>query len=450
MLKLDPYQETGVAWLAGNKRPVLYLADQMRVGKTPQVAAAAGRIGAKRVLVICPAIVRPNWLADFVRFGAGVSEANTVLIYSAKDVERVTPETRLIVCSYDLAGAPDVFSKLYSFGAVYGFDLLALDEGHFLKDNRAKRTRAILGPKCNGDEGLAGCARRTWWVSGTPMPNDPSELFPFMRQAGLWPKSKTDLISRYCFGFHDGYTFKITGAKNLPELKRLLAPVTLRRLRGDVSEAGLRIGALTIEPREVDPLSPVLKRLANEEPKHFELIQRHLETDTLDRLPIESASTVRRLVGIAKVAGTAEIVKASLDADPGKKIVVFGIHRAPLRYLRGALDEYKPVLIFGGIAAKRRENLIMSFRQNRNRRVALANIRAAGLGIDLSAADEMYIFEPSWTPVDNEQALSRIIDVRRPCVKEAWFIGLASSIDDAVTRVCERKARDIKSLFSAV
>jgi SWI/SNF-related matrix-associated actin-dependent regulator 1 of chromatin subfamily A len=459
--ELDPYQVEGANWLAKNSRPVLYLADQMRVGKTPQVAAACGLVGAQRVLVDCPAIVRGGWLSEFQNFCPDRDLVrNAVRVYSRADAEKITERTRLVIVSYDLSITPDVFSALYSWAMIYGIDVLVLDEAHYLKEKESKRTQVVLGPRCTGAEALAEFAKRTWWVSGTPMPNDPSELFPFMRQAGIWPQSKSDLIRKFCFGHHDGYEFKITGSKNLPALKKLLAPVTLRRLRSDVSKATIRIGSVTIEPREVDPTRPILDKLMRQEPRYAKVVREALAEKRLDKIVVTRTkkgwisenvvSTTRRLIGWAKVAGTAELIAAELEANPMLKIAVFGIHRDPLRYLRAELRKFDPFLLFGGMAPRVRERMIASFRDNHKRRLFIANMYAAGVGIPLDVADQVWIFEASWTPVDNAQAISRIINIREPRPKEAFFVGLAGSIDDAVTRTYERKARDIETLYSAV
>ena len=449
---LDPYQEEGATWLANTPHPVLYLADQMRVGKTPQAAAAVGLLKARRTLVLCPGIVRLGWLTEFKQFcpDKGIA-ANAVVLYKSTDAEKIDENTRLVICSYDLLGSGPVFSALYARGMVFGFDVLILDEGHYLKETRSKRTQRVLGPRMTGDEGLAGLARRTWWLSGTPTPNDPSELFPFMRQAGLWPKSRSEFVDRYCIGYHDGFDFKVTGTRRQAELFAKLEPYMLRRLRTEVGGVELRIGNISIEPRDIDPSDPLVDRLAKMEPGYAKKLTKALKDGDMEALAgIKSIATIRRLIGIAKVSGVYEVVRNSLDADLNRKVVLFGIHRDPLRYLRGLLRPYGAVLVFGGMNAEKRDRLVNSFQVGSKRRVFLANIATAGLGINLSVADAVYIYEPSWSPAENEQALSRIINVRQPVVKEGYFIGMANSIDDAVARVFARKARDISGLFKAV
>lgn len=452
MLKrLDPYQEIGADWLAYGG-PVLYLADQMRVGKTPQCVVACARASFKRVLVICPAIARGGWLSEFRNFCPDQGFAdNAVLVYSAKDIEKITGETRLVVVSTSLAVKGDVFAALYASGMVYGFDVVIIDEAHELTNREAKRTKLILGSKCTGNDALAGLAPRCWFVSGTPQRRDASDMFPFCRMAGIWKPSKADFINKFCFGFHDGSEFKITGSKNLPLLKKMLDPYMLRRLRTDIADAQMTIGTMSIEPREVSPMHHALKILAAQEPNFARQIADGVAAGDLSKIDAKSVSTIRRVIGLAKVQGMVELIKDDLEADPGLKIAVFGIHRDPLRYLRNLLGKYKACLLFGGTGAERRDNMLRLFQTNHAHRVFIGNLASAGMAIDLSAADRAYIFEPSWIPTDNAQALSRIIKIREPDrLKEVMFVGLANSIDDAVTRICERRTSEIETLFSAV
>jgi SNF2 family DNA or RNA helicase len=449
--QLDPYQEVGADWLA-NGGPVLYLADQMRVGKTPQCVVACARASFKRVLVICPAIARGGWHSEFKHFcpDQGFAE-NAVLIYSVKDAEKITATTRLVVVSTSLAINAKVFAALYANGMVYGYDVVIIDEAHELTNRDAKRTQRVFGPKCTGEGGLAGLGTRCWFVSGTPQRRDASDMFPFCRMIGIWRPSKTDFINKFCFGFYDGSEFKITGSKNLPLLKKMLAPYVLRRLRTDIADVQVSINSLSIEPREVSPLHHALQILAAQEPKYARQIADGVKAGDLSNIDAKSVSTIRRVIGLAKVQGMVELIKEDLEAEPDLKIAVFGIHRDPLRYLRNLLAKYKACLLFGGTGAERRDNMLRMFQTHHQYRVFIGNLASAGMAIDLSAADRAYIFEPSWIPTDNAQALSRIIKVREPDrLKEVLFVGLANSIDDAVTRICERRTSEIETLFSAV
>ena len=118
-------------------------------------------------------------------------------------------------------------------------DVLVLDECQFLKSRTAKRTRAVYGPQSGGD-GLVQYAKRVWLLSGTPVPNNASELWPHF--AALWPelipvrvggdRAQTwfEFISRYCFyRQHPQYGLQVTGNRNPEERRDLMQQFMLRR-----------------------------------------------------------------------------------------------------------------------------------------------------------------------------------------------------------------------------
>ena len=198
-LELYPYQQTGATFLARRGRALL--ADEMGLGKSAQAIAACDIVGAGlSVGVVCPASVKANWKREFALFGR---EAHNV------DIE-----------SYDKV-ARGAFDKA-------AFDVLILDEAHYLKSPKAKRTKAIYGPKCDGVDGLVGRSNRVFLLTGTPTPNDPSELWTHLRAvmpgaiAGKTrPRPYFSFINRYCTIINKGFGPQITGGRRLDELRAL-------------------------------------------------------------------------------------------------------------------------------------------------------------------------------------------------------------------------------------
>src|SRR5690348_2437632 len=120
MIELFDYQKVGARFLAERGRALL--ADEMGLGKSAQAIAACDAVDARDVTVICPASVRENWVREFKRFG------------------RIDRD--LDVRSYNLAeGAAKNWCDI---------GVLILDEAHYLKNAKAKRTKAIFGDKCDG------------------------------------------------------------------------------------------------------------------------------------------------------------------------------------------------------------------------------------------------------------------------------------------------------------
>jgi SWI/SNF-related matrix-associated actin-dependent regulator 1 of chromatin subfamily A len=194
-----PYQLEGIEWLAARRNALL--ADEMGLGKSAQVVWAANRIGATRVLVLCPALARQVWLYEWRQNGALHLVVNA--IYSSADQPLLEGVT---VCSYDLASRKPVSEVL----ADMQWDLVVLDEAHYLKTVTSKRSQSVYRRICpNG--------RRVWALSGTPAPNHPGEMYPMVlnlfpeSMEGFKDKSRWSFERRYCTGYNNGFQFKFTG-----------------------------------------------------------------------------------------------------------------------------------------------------------------------------------------------------------------------------------------------
>lgn len=420
-MKLFPYQSAGALWLAERKRALL--ADGMGLGKTAQAIVAANMIGAKSIVVICPAIARVNWRREFDMWGAG----QEVFVESYDKVVR-SKEVRDTIKSME----PDV---------------LILDEAHYLKSRTSKRTQSIYGLHCMG-KGIADYAGRVWLLTGTPAPNDVSELFPHLR--GLWPdllpadKKFMSFVTRYCHVDATPFGLKIIGNKKatLPELRENIKGIMLRRRAEDVLKDLPPIVWQEIEI-EPDVLSPALAKLeASAEVKALRAV---LDDPTAELSDAEGVAmaTLRRMTGEAKAALIGSMIADELQANAYEKVIVFAHHKDVIRALRGLLEDFDPVVITGETTAAVRQSSIDRFQTDKNCRVFIGQIQACATAVTLHAANQVVFAEASWTPSDNAQAAKRAHRIGQTRPVMVRMIGLAGSIDAAVTRVLARKSRQI-------
>ena len=135
------------------------------------------------------------------------------------------------VVSYDLVAINDDLKKTL---IKMRWDVLILDEAHYLKERTAKRTKAIYGFR--QWPGIQSSAERVWRLTGTPMPNNASELYTHLKSADLEHRNYWDYVFEFCDGFDSGYGYNITGTKNVPKLKRLLGQMMLRRKKEEVMQ----------------------------------------------------------------------------------------------------------------------------------------------------------------------------------------------------------------------
>jgi hypothetical protein len=173
-LELWPFQRANLAYALRRDRTLI--ADEPGLGKTMTAIVYANEIDAKRVLVICPAGIRRQWAQKIREWSTMEWGYHIHLALAGR--HGVHPTAEWTVVSYDLARAPAI-GKALARGA---YDLIVLDEAHYLKTIDARRTRAVFG----GGEGrafepLLDRAKRALALTGTPLPNRPREAYVLAR-----------------------------------------------------------------------------------------------------------------------------------------------------------------------------------------------------------------------------------------------------------------------------
>lgn len=163
--ELWPFQRAALAYCLARQHSLV--GDQPGLGKTPTAICLANELRAKRVLVLCPANIRLQW-ARQIRNWSNLDGRYTVYPI-LKSGDGVHPTAAWTIVSYDLARAPAIHRALLEGR----YDLLILDEAHYLKTIDARRTRAVFDGA--GVPGLCDRAERMVALTGTPLPNRPRE-----------------------------------------------------------------------------------------------------------------------------------------------------------------------------------------------------------------------------------------------------------------------------------
>lgn len=421
MIEFRPYQNEGTEWLV--ERQTALLADEPGLGKSAQVIGACDAIGAVDVAVVCPASVVVNWQREFVKFSwLGIKP--TVVSYN--NASALLGERR--------------------------FDVLILDEGHALKNRDSARTQTVYGEKCDGIGGLIEQCNRIYVVTGTPMPNNPSELWTHLRALAphLIPNKKTGkprafwmYTNSFCNVVNNGFGQQIKGGKRLDTLRETIEPFMLRRLKKDVLPElpALEVSQIFVEGELVldDEEKVQLAKLEKALSKSLDLLT------ALRKLAPHCAS-LRRKTGEAKVRGVMDWVSDQMEQCD--KLVVFAQHTTVINAFWTAWRKpYGAVYLDGSVTEANRQKAIDAFQNDESCRIFVGQVQAAGVGITLTAASDLLFVEESWVPGDNEQAMMRIhrIGQRNACLVR--FATLAGSYDEVVQRAAAGKAADIKKVF---
>jgi SNF2 family DNA or RNA helicase len=274
-----------------------------------------------------------------------------------------------------------------------GFDLAIVDEAHYISNSTAQRTKLL--------NDILTKIPKVWLLTGTPMTSRPINFYNLLKivKSPLTINWKTYVI-RYC----KGYQFRVggrkiwntSGASNLNELRDQTKAVVLRRLKTDVLDLPEKIiSPIWLEMKSSfydDELTEFLK--ITEEQKTKESI-----TVTLNRL-----MRLRQLIAIDKVEHTCELIDNVLEQD--RKVIVFTNFTVSLDMLR---EKYKKkcVVLDGRMSKDGRQQSVDRFQNDPKVKIFIGNIKAAGVGITLTAADVVIMNDLSFVPADHSQAEDR-------------------------------------------
>ena len=317
-MNLRPYQVEGASFLSTGARARL-LADDPGTGKTRMAIQACDTLQARHVLVLCLAVARSHWQREFTQLQH--IKRRVQIIASQRDtISQGMPLATIL--NYDLIHSPEqpLRRKLLE----QQWDVLILDEAHALKSVEAKRTRYVYGKKLDGEGGLVSRCRHVFLLTGTPMPNHSAELWPHLRALAPetipdptrqgQPLSYLHFVDRYAVTRDTPWGQKITGSKNLHDLKAKIQPFMLRRRKVDVL-------------KDLPPLDFVIYPLDMKPPATDPAFDQLDDNDLEAVLNQPGAiSTIRRELGEAKVAPTVALALSELNADPHTKLLIFAHH----------------------------------------------------------------------------------------------------------------------------
>tara|TARA_R110002110_G_scaffold158976_4_gene356618 strand:- start:387 stop:1715 length:1329 start_codon:yes stop_codon:yes gene_type:complete len=437
------YQRAGIDFLVDNKRAALL--DEPGLGKTGQALEAINRMQAKRTLLIVPLVVVPNWERELGMWSPWASYQRL-----ATGRAEVDPDVSVVICPTSLLSRRN---KVVEQLAGQDWDVVVVDEAHHYKNHESTRTVNLYGRA-----GIAVRAEHLWLLSGTLVPNNPSEVWthllhlaPEAMARNGRPMSHYAFVQRYCEFEETRFGRKIVGAKNTAELRDIISSCSLRRLQRNVLADLPAMRRATVDlpkptRKQMAPLSDLLDRMSEElrtdvrKLDGAELLQVFQQSD--------SFSTYRRLCGELKAELAAEWLGEELDSGMAK-VVVFAQHRGVIAELAGALADYGVEQIHGGVKADARQAAVDRFQQQPDARVIICQLTAASVGITLTASTNAVFVEADWVPGTNIQAEKRIHRIGQSHPVLVRYLQLADSIDQIITEALVTKTSMIAALETA-
>jgi len=457
-MQLFSHQQIGQLWL--RRKSFALLADEMGLGKSAQIITASDALRPPKIIVLCPSIARFTWEREFEKFSLFSPSVELVL----KRKQQLYDKRDVVVCSYDLLICPDIYYQL----AAYRNTLLVLDESHFLKEPKSKRTQAVFGLKVDARTGLAARAAVCWAASGTPAPNYSHEFYSLLRAAKQVKCTYEAFQQRYTVTrqVRIGERRPVAN-KNQDQLRKLLHPIMLRRTKKEVfpDMPELIYSELPVDTSDANPIpyfpqkflkgdttgAKLKKEVTLADETLLEMLK-ELEDDPAAQVALlerdtKHNTTLQRYIGLCKIEAAAEWSEQFLMNNKDEKLVIFAIHRDVIESLRQRLRIFNPLIIYGGHSAEKKEKRRQYFMERYKHRIMICNIDAASTNIDLSAASNELFVEQKWSPYVNHQAAMRCHRLEVEKTVNAYFMSMRGTVDEAIARVMTRKLTEMTDII---
>ena len=153
-----------------------------------------------------------------------------------------------------------------------------------------------------------------------------------------------------------------------------------------------------------------------------------------------------RLAAKLKFRGVVDWINQFLADNPEEKIVVFAVHRKMIEALLRRIS-LPAVRIDGSVAGRDRQTAVQRFQGDKNCRVFVGNIQAAGVGLTLTAASHVAFTELSWRPGDHIQAEDRCHRIGATGTVWAHYLVAYGSIESRLCRVLQAKQGTISAIL---
>jgi superfamily II DNA or RNA helicase len=399
---LRPYQLDGYRWMRTRQNAGLgaCLADDMGLGKTIQTLCLLQSLKEQGevlpTLLVMPTSLLYNWEMEAKKFTPQLR----VLVYSGPQREKLQAQvkkTDLILCSFGLVRSDiDWFEK-------QEFSYVILDESQAIKNPQANITKAVQ--KLNAKYRLV--------MTGTPLENSTMDLWSQMNfvNSGLLGTQKY---------FKDHFQVPIEKKADGDMKKRLyflIKPYLLRREKRQVAadlpekmESITYCGMSEEQERLYDKTKSfyrdvLLKQIKDEglQKSRFSVLQGLTKLRQLANHPLLCEE------GYVGESGKMEAVLEKLETvlEQHHKVLIFSQFVQHLQIIKRALDEQGVAYAYLDGSTTDRKGQVESFQKSDGQSVFLISLKAGGVGLNLTAADYVFLLDPWWNPAAEAQAIDR-------------------------------------------
>jgi SWI/SNF-related matrix-associated actin-dependent regulator 1 of chromatin subfamily A len=418
------HQKIAIEKLAGSKRFIL--ADDMGLGKTTSTIIAALETGVKKILIICPASLKINWQREIENY-----TDRSVYIAEGKNFSQ---EHDFIIVNYDiLKNFYDLKDKEKSEIYKSNFDLIIIDEAHYVQNGQAQRTKLV--------NSFVKSVDKLWLLTGTPMTSRPMNYFNLL---SLIESPVAQNWMAYAIRYCQGYQFKagnrkvwnVTGASNLEELRDRTSRQVLRRLKTEVLDLPDKI----ISPVYLRLKSKLYEGLMGE---YYDWYENKTDESSSLTVQFSKLMKVRQVIAEEKINDTIELAQNIIDQ--GKKVIIFTNFTNTLNKIADHFGK-QAVRLDGSTSKPMRQHAVDQFQDNEKITVFVGNLKAAGVGLTLTAAEAVIMNDLSFVPSDHSQAEDRAYRYGQKSNVSVYYPIFENTIEGAIYDILIKK----KNIFETV
>ena len=408
---LRPYQLRGYSWMYRNMRIGFgsILADDMGLGKTLQSIALIlkikeeGVLNNKQVLIVVPTGLLTNWQAEINRFAPSL----TVFVYHGTKRELDKFDADILLTTYGVLRSDNAALKKRKWA------LMFIDEAQNIKNSDTAQSKAVHAIPASAHIAL----------SGTPVENRLTEFWSIIEYAN---KGYLGTLKSFKENFANPIHI-YNDAKSINRFRKITAPFMMRRMKTDKSiiadlpdkielddyaslkpeQAALYYKTLELAMAEIEGLSTT---------EHESLFKRQgliLQMIlALKQICNHPAQFLKNGDFRADLSGKTDLLLERIECivDSGEKVLVFTQFREMgdllVRFIEERIGK-RPLFYHGGCTVKERQEMVDRFQNNRSDKVFILSLKAAGTGLNLTAASHVIHYDLWWNPAVEAQATDR-------------------------------------------
>jgi SWI/SNF-related matrix-associated actin-dependent regulator 1 of chromatin subfamily A len=422
------HQKVAIEKLLANDKFIL--ADDMGLGKTTSAVIGAIESGAKKVLIVCPASLKINWQREISNY----SDRRVLIVEGRKWGSTFD----FYIINYDIIKNYHTTDKSedsddYKLLVNEGFDLAIVDEAHYISNTTANRTRLL--------NDVLEKIPKVWLLTGTPMTSRPINYFNLLKIVDSpLTLNWQSYVRRYCKGYQftvgNRKVWNTSGASNLDELRERTKSYVLRRMKTDILDLPEKI----VTPVFVELTS----KMYDEELEEFTRISNDKKNDETISVTLNRLMKIRQLISYEKIPYTCELIDKCLEQ--GKKVIVLTNFTMTLDMLH---DKYKKnsVTLDGRMNKDKRQENVDRFQTDDKIKVFIGNIKAAGVGITLTAAEVVIMNDLSFVPADHSQGEDRAYRYGQKNSVLVYYPVFENTIEKVIYNILQKKKNVIDQVM---